>query len=114
MVIQRGDVWWASLPEPAGSEPGYRRPLVIVQSDDFNRSDIRTVLAVVLTTNLRLADAPGNLLLSKRETGLPKDSVANVSQLFTTDKYFLTEKVGSLSSMAMSRIEEGLRLILDL
>jgi mRNA interferase MazF len=114
MVIQRGDVWWASLPEPTGSEPGYRRPIVIVQSDDFNRSEIRTVLAVILTTNLRLAEVPGNVLLTSRQTGLPKDCVANVSQVVTADRSFLTERVGNLSPLLLERIEEGLRLILEL
>ena len=114
MVAQRGDIWWASLPEPVASEPGYRRPIVVVQSDDFNRSEIRTVLAVILTTNLRLAEVPGNVLLLSRQTGLPKDCVANVSQLVTADRSFLTERGGSLPSSLMERIEDGLRLILEL
>ena len=114
MVAQRGDIWWASLPEPVASEPGYRRPIVVVQSDDFNRSEIRTVLAVILTTNLRLAEVPGNVLLLSRQTGLPKDCVANVSQLVTADRSFLTERVGNLSLSLLERIEDGLRLILEL
>ena len=113
-MIQRGDIWWANLPEPAGSEPGYRRPIVIIQADTFNQSAIRTVIGVGLTTNLHLADAPGNILLLSRQTGLPKDCVANVSQVITADKSTLTERVGTLSASVLARIEEGLRRILDL
>jgi mRNA interferase MazF len=114
VVIQRGEIWWASLPEPLGSEPGYRRPLLVVQADSFNRSGIRTVLGVALTTNLRLADAPGNVLLPAHQTGLPKDSVANVSQIVTTNKSLLTERIGALAPSWIEKIEEGLRLVLDL
>ncbi len=96
MVISQGDVWWAELPEPAGSGPGFRRPVVVVQSDVFNRSRISTVLCVPLTSNLKWADAPGNVKLSARMTGLPKDSVANVSQLVTLDKDILREQTGRL------------------
>ena len=113
-MIQRGDIWWASLPEPQGSEPGYRRPLVIVQADTFNRSGIRTVIGVVLSTNLRLAHAPGNVLLEGRRTGLPKDCVANVSQVITADRGVLTERVGALSASLLEKIEAGLRQVLDL
>ena len=112
MVIKRGDIWWASLPEPSGSMPGYRRPIVIVQSDSFNRSRINTVLAVVITSNLRLANAPGNVFLSTESTGLSKDSVANVSQIITVDKSFLTDWVSGLTSRQMELIEDGLRLAL--
>ena len=97
MVILRGEIWWATLPAPSASEPGYRRPLLIIQSDDFNRSRINTVIAAVITSNLRLSEAPGNVLLSKKDSKLPKKSVANVSQLITVDKSFLTEKVGMQS-----------------
>jgi mRNA interferase MazF len=114
MVIERGQIWWAALPEPAGSEPGYNRPVVIVQADTFNKSFIGTVLTVILTTNLQRADAPGNVLLPSRRTGLPKDCVANVSQIVTVDKRFLTEYVGSLPYSLLQRIDEGLRLVLDL
>jgi len=113
-VIQRGEIWWASLPEPRGSEPGYRHPLVIVQSDSFNRSGIRTIIGVVLTTNLRLANAPGNVLLESRQTGLPKDCVANISQVITADKGVLTERAGALSLRLLEKIEAGLRLVLEL
>ena len=95
-MIAQGEVWWAELAEPSGSEPGFRRPVVIVQGDAFNRSRIATVVCVALTSNLRWAAAPGNVLLSSRLTGLPKDSVANVSQLVTLDRNVLTERVGAL------------------
>lgn len=110
----RGEIWWANLPRPVGSEPGFRRPVVIVQGDDFNASRISTVIVVVLTTNTRLAKAPGNVFLSTKVTGLPKDSVANVSQMFAVDRNFFTERVGYLPNDVMQRIENGLRLILDL
>jgi len=112
LVIQRGEIWWATLPEPVGSELGYRRPVLIIQSNDFNRSRISTVIAVVITSNTKLAEAPGNVFLPGNVTGLPKDSVANVSQVITIDKSFLTERVGSLSSEFLQRVETGLRLVL--
>jgi mRNA interferase MazF len=108
--MQRGEIWWATLPAPAGSEPGYRRPLLVVQSDDFNRSRIATVMAVVITSNTRLAQAPGNVFLPRSATGLPKDSVANVSQVITVDRSFLTERVGSLPLDLLEQVEAGLRL----
>lgn len=86
--MQRGEIWWAELPAPVGSEPGFRRPLLIIQSDDFNRSSLQTVIGIALTTNLRLVNAPGNLLLPAVESGLAKDSVINVTQLLTVDKGF--------------------------
>lgn len=112
--MQRGEIWWANLPTPVASEPGYRRPVLIVQSDDFNRSRIRTVIVAVLTTNLRLAEAPGNVLVTTDETALSQDSVVNVSQLITVDKSFLTEQVSQISSRAMLLVEDGLRLVLAL
>jgi mRNA interferase MazF len=112
--MQRGEIWWADLPQPVASEPGYRRPVLIVQSNDFNRSRIRTVIATILTTNLRLAQAPGNVLVTAIETGLPRDSVINVSQVITIDKSFLTEQAGQVSEVIMLRVEEGLRLVLAL
>ncbi len=114
MVIARGEVWWAELPEPTASEPGFRRPVIIIQSDDFNRSRIRTVIAVALTTNLRLEAAPGNLFLAAEQSGLPRDSVVNVSQIVTLDKTFLTEGVGCLGERVMLRVEDGIRKILAL
>jgi len=114
LVIQRGEIWWATLPVPVGSEPGYRRPVLIIQSDDFNRSRIATVIAVVITSNTRLAQAPGNVWLPRKVTGLSKDSVANVSQVITIDKSFLTELVGSLPLHLLEQVEEGLRLAMSL
>jgi mRNA interferase MazF len=114
VVIQRAEIWWANLPEPRGSEPGYRRPVLVVQSDDFNRSRISTVIAIVITSNMKLAEAPGNVYLPQNATGLSKDSVANVSQVITLDKGFLTEKVGELPQYLIEEVEEGLRLVLDL
>lgn len=112
--MKRGEIWWADLPGSVASEPGYRRPLIIIQIDDFNRSRINTVVVVVLTTNIRLAEAPGNVLLKSEFTGLPKDSVANVSQVLTVDKSFLTEKAGKLRKMELQKVEAGLRLVLGL
>lgn len=114
MVIRRGEIWWAELPAPSASEPGYRRPVVVVQSDDFNRSRIRTVVAVVLTTNLRLAAAPGNELITAGDTTLPRDSVVNVSQIVTLDKASLTERIGRLSGGVMLLVDYGIRTVLDL
>lgn len=114
MVIERGEVWWADLGEPNGSEPGLRRPVVIVQTDAFNRSRLRTVIAVVLTSNLRLVDAPGNVLIPGKAAGLSKDSVANVSQVITLDRDFLTERAGRLRGQVLKDVENGLRLVLGL
>ena len=112
--MDRGEVWWAELPDPVASEPGFRRPVVIVSSDAFNRSRIRTVLAVVLTSNLRLSDAPGNVFLAAAASGLPKDSVANVSQVVTLDKGFLSSRCGRIPPRGMKAIDDGLRLALSL
>jgi len=112
--MQRGEIWWATLPEPVGSEPGYRRPVLVVQSNAFNRSRIATVIVVVITSNLRLAQAPGNVLLPSQSTGLPQESVANVSQVITVDKRFLTERIGKLPQDLLERVESGLHLVLEL
>ena len=112
--MERGEVWWAQLPDPIASEPGFRRPVLIIQSNTFNRSRIRTIMAVVLTSNLHLAEAPGNVLIPASEAGLPKDSVANVSQVITIDRTFLTEKCGKLPSSLIRAVDEGLRLALSL
>jgi mRNA interferase MazF len=112
--MQRGEIWWAELPVPEGSGPGYRRPVLIVQADSFNRSRISTAVAAVVSSNLRLADAPGNIYLGKRVTGLPKDSVVNISQLVTLDRKFLTSRAGSLSAKHMAAVDDGLRLVLSI
>lgn len=111
MVISQGEVWWADLPAPAGSGPGFRRPVVVVQGDALNRSLIATVVSVPLTSNLRWAGAPGNVLLSARTTGLPKDSVANVSQIVSLDKELLTERMGKIPRAKLELILAGLDVI---
>jgi mRNA interferase MazF len=114
VVIDRGSIWWADLGEPRGSEPGYRRPLLVIQADAFNRSRIQTVIAAVLTTNLRLVDAPGNVLVPATTSGLRRDSVANVSQLITVNREDLQERSGQLDAETMRRVNAGLRLVLEL
>ncbi len=114
MVIKRGEIWWAELPDPTRSEPGYKRPLIVIQSNDFNNSNIGTVIAVIITSNIHLASAPGNILLSTKKSKLSKKSVVNVSQLITVDKSFFTEKVHTLSNKLMEQIDDGIRLVLKL
>ena len=114
MVIKRGEIWWAELPAPTASEPGYRRPLVVIQANEFNKSKINTVIAAVITSNLHLADAPGNVFLLTKKSKLPKKSVVNVSQLITVDKSFLVEKVHTLPNTIINSIDEGIRLVLKL
>jgi mRNA interferase MazF len=113
MVIGRGERWWASRPEPSGSEPGYRRPVLVIQADAFNASRIGTVIAVVLTSNLNLERAPENVVISRKASGLNRDSVANVSQLVTVDKTFLTERICALPPL-LEQVEAGLKLVLGL
>ena len=110
----RGEIWWTSLRAPSGSEPAYRRPILIVQADSFNRSKINTVIAAAITSNLRLAQAPGNVRLTKRQSGLKRDSVVNVSQVVTLNKSFLTERVGRVPASKLREVDEGLRLVLGL
>ena len=112
--MQRGEIWWADLGEPRGSEPGFRRPVLLVQSDAFNRSRIGTTIGIVLTSNLRLIDAPGNVLVPKRASGLTRDSVANVSQVVTVDRDILAERAGKLSDELLGAVDAGLRLVLAL
>jgi mRNA interferase MazF len=112
VVIAQGEVWWAALRDPVGSEQGFRRPVVIVQGNAFNASSLRTVVCVVLTSNTRWAEAPGNVLLTARATGLPKPSVANVSQLVTLDRSALAERVGRLSASNMELVLAGLDVVL--
>ncbi|MBZ5521455.1 MAG: type II toxin-antitoxin system PemK/MazF family toxin [Acidobacteriia bacterium] len=112
--MTRGEIWWADLPDPRRSEPGFRRPVLVIQANSFNRSRIQTVIVAVISSNLRLAEAPGNLLLPAGATGLPRDSVVNVSQLLTLDRAFLTEHVGKLPSRMQAEVDTGLRLVLEL
>ena len=112
--MQKGEIWWAVLPKPKASEPGYKRPLLIVQSDDFNRSQIRTIITAVITSNIRIVKSPGNVALSKKVSGLSKKSVVNVSQLVTIDKSFLIKKAGQLPVSVIREVEEGIRLVLSL
>lgn len=111
---RRGEIWWAELGVPRGSEPGYRRPVLVVQANTFNQSTINTFVVASISTNLRLADAPGNLRLRASETGLPKASVVTVSQLLTVSRELLTEKAGSLSANHLNRVAQGIRLVLAL
>ncbi|CAN5638644.1 type II toxin-antitoxin system PemK/MazF family toxin [soil metagenome] len=112
MVIAQGEVWWADLGEPTGSEPGFRRPVVVVQCDAFNRSRIATVVCVPLTSNLRWSGAPGNVLLDAVATGLPKDLVANVSQVVALDRGVLVECVGRLSERTLGLVLSGVDVVL--
>ena len=112
--MQRGDVWWADTDDPRGSARGFRRPLLVVQSDAFNRSRIGTIVATVITSNLRLLDAPGNVLLRARSAGLSKDSVVNVSQIVTIDRTAFTERAGRLDADTMAAVARGMRLVLGL
>lgn len=112
--LQRGEIWWADLPEPRGSQPGYRRPVLVVQANSFNLSQIQTTIVAAITTNLELADAPGNVLLPGRSVGLPRDSVVNVSQLLTLDRSFLIEHAGALPPRLQRSVDEGLRTVLQL
>lgn len=113
-MVNRGDVWWADLRDPVASEPGYKRPVLILQSDDFNQSRIDTTVAVAITSNLHLAEAPGNVELPAKSTGLPKDSVANVSQIITIDKQFLRDRCGKIDPDLLREVENGVRLVLSL
>jgi mRNA interferase MazF len=110
----RGEIWWANLPDPVGSEPGYRRPVLVIQDDTFNQSRISTVIVVIITSNIQLAEAPGNVLVPRGVSGLSRDSVVNVSQIFTIDKTFLAERIGSLPDYLQEEIDKGLRTVLYL
>ena len=112
--MKRGEIWWASIGEPRGSEPGYNRPVIIVSSNEFNQSLIQTVIVVVVTSNLRLVDAPGNFKITKKQSKLSKDSVVNISQIITLDKTFLTEQVGKLNSKHIGFLNEGIQLVLGI
>lgn len=110
--VSQGDIWWADLPEPSGSGPGFRRPVVVVQGDSLNRSRIATVVCVPLTSNLRWASAPGNVPLPARLTGLSKDSVANVSQIIALDKGILAERAGKLPQKKLDLVLAGIDIVL--
>jgi len=110
--IAQGDVWWADLPAPRGSAPGFRRPVVVVQGDALNRSNIATVVCVPLTSNVKWASAPGNVLLAASLTGLPKESVANVSQIVALDKGDLTERTGTLARTKLELLLSGIDVVL--
>jgi len=112
VVVSQGDVIWAEIPTPSGSEAGFRRPIIVVQGEGFNRSAIATVVCVPLTSNLRWADAPGNLFLSRKSTGLGKDSVANVSQILTIDREFLGRRVGKISKLELQSVLAGIDVVL--
>ncbi len=113
MVIAQGDIFWVELDEPSGSRPGYKHPHVVVQNSAFNESKINTVVVCPLTSNIKLAKMPGNVLLNRREAGLSKDSVVNVSQLFTVNKHDLQARVGSLSRKRVSQIIDGIKLLIE-
>lgn len=112
--MKRGEIWWAGLPSPVGPGPGYKRPVLVVQSNPFNVSRIGTVVVVTITSNLALAEAPGNVRIAKSDSGLPQPSVVNVSQLITLDRAVLTGKVKTLAGAAMDKVDSGLKLVLGL
>lgn len=112
--MKRGEIWWASIAEPQASEPGFRRPVIVISANDFNQSRIQTVTVTIVTSNLRLAEAPGNFRLSKKSSKLSRDSVVNVSQIVTLDKSFLTESVGQLDAKHLNLLNSGLKLALNL
>lgn len=112
--VTRGDIWWADLPDPDGHGPGLTRPVLVVQSDAFNRSAIGTVIVVSLTSNQKLANAPGNVWVEATESGLGRDSVVNVSQLSTLDREALRDRVGRVGDVTLELVDSGLKLILGL
>ena len=110
----RGEIWWADLGIPFGSEPGFKRPVIILQDNLFNKSRIRTIVVATITSNLSLAEAPGNILLEKKESNLPKDGVINVSQISTIDKLRLIEKIGTISRTTEEKMNDGVELVLGI
>lgn len=112
--MKRGEIWWADLPNPVGSGPGYRRPVLVVQANPFNASRIATVIVAAVTSNLALAEAPGNVRVAKSDSGMPQPSVVNVSQLITLDRSILTSKVKMLSASVLEKVDGGLKLVLGL
>ena len=113
MVIKQGDIFWIDLPSPIGSESGYRHPHVVIQNNIFNSSNINTVVVCALTSNIKRASSPGNVLLKKGEANLPKASVVNITQIITLNKYELIEKIGTLSSKRIDEINNGIKLLID-
>ena len=114
MVIKQGDIYWVELEEPVGSEPGYRHPHVVIQNNLFNKSRINTVVVCALTSNIKRAQAPGNVLLEKDEANLPKQSVVNITQIFTVDKTQLNEYIGTVTKKRVWQIIEGIRLVTEI
>lgn len=112
--VQRGEIWWADLPEPRRSKPGFPRPVLIIQADSFNQSRIQTVVIAAITSNLAHANAPGNVPLPRRSSGLPRDSVINISQLMTLDRGYLTSQIGRVPPRIQALVDNGLRLVLEL
>ena len=112
--MKRGEIWWADLSSPVGSGPGYRRPVLVVQTNPFNASRISTVIVATITSNVALAEAPGNVRIAKSDSGLPQPSVVNVSQLITLDRAILASKVKTLSGATMDKVDSGLKLVLGL
>jgi mRNA interferase MazF len=113
-AMKRGEIWWADLPNPVGSGPGYKRPVLVVQANPFNASRIATVIVATVTSNLALAEAPGNVRIGKSDSGLPQSSVINVSQLITLDRSIFTSKVKALPGAVMDKVDSGLKLVLSL
>ncbi len=112
--MTRGEIWWADLPDHESSEPGYRRPVLIIQSDHFNRSKINTIICIIINSNLKISEAPGNVLIKSNESNLPIDSVINISQIITLDKKFFTDCAGSVKRSTMKKVENGIKLVLNL
>jgi mRNA interferase MazF len=110
----KGEIWWANLPKPKMSGPGFKRPVLIIQADSFNKSKINTIICAVITSNVSLAKAPGNIHLKKSESKLPKESVINVSQIITIDKSLLSKYVSTLNKEIIKKVEYGLKIILDI
>jgi mRNA interferase MazF len=111
---ERGEIWWGDLPSPRGSEPGYRRPVLVIQADEFNLSRIQTIIVAAISSNLSLGQLPGNVFIARRASGLRRDSIVNVSQLFSLDRRFLDAPVGKLPARVQAQVDEGLRLVLAL
>jgi len=112
--VRKGEIWWASLEDPQGSEPGFRRPVVIISANEFNKSKIQTIIVATITSNIRIAEAPGNFKLTKKGSGLNRESVVNISQLLTLDKSFLSEKSGMLNAKQNQLLNYGLQLVLNI